>query len=377
MAESMDALKYFFPPSLIDSIPEDHFLHGVLCDQDVSAECWRQDINGCLELAMTYELVDTNFIARISKGDSESFTATINELRCAKYLEEHFGTGSLRWHPQGREGKIGEFELVFSDFDDSIFTEVKTIFPKGRDDLEHRIKQKLGSLVEQIALPLWIIVTIKDVGRVENFKEREFKRFLQEELIKIDPSMAKANEMITVKLPNYVDSATGLHLEITAYPSIQNELQNCRTLMIMGEVGPIGRKYRIRNTLDKAYEQRPNGKQPFVVLLCTGNLFHIDQDDMIAALLSDPHVQISVSGNGSIGEPEPYYKLDGVLRHEYRRQLSAVGHYASKYKDEKIERTLVIYHNPFALNPIDENIFQGKVARQWIRTGETQMGWKE
>jgi len=377
MAKSMDALNYFFPPSFVDSMPEDHFLHGVLCNQDASAECWRQDINDCLELASKYELVDTNFIARISKGDSESFTATINELRCAKYLEEHFGAGSLRWHPEGREGKIGEFEILVSESDNSIFTEVKTIFPKGRDDLEHRIKIKLYSLVEQIALPFRLIIVIKDVGRVENFKEREFKRILQDELLKIDRSIAKDDEMIAIELPNYVDSVTGLHLEITAYPRSDKELQSCRILMIMGEVGPMGREYRIRNTLDKAYEQRSEGKQPFLVILCTGNLFHIDQDDMISALLSNLCVQIPVCDNGSIGEPEPYYKLDGVLRPEHRRQLSAIGHYASKYRDERVEHTLVIYHNPFALNPIDQNVFKGKVARQWIRTGKTQMGWKE
>jgi len=377
MTESMDALNYFFPPSFVDSMPEDHFLHGVLCNQDASAECWRQDINDCLELASKYELVDTNFIARISKGDSESFTATINELRCAKYLEEHFGAGSLRWHPEGREGKIGEFEILVSESDNSIFTEVKTIFPKGRDDLEHRIKIKLYSLVEQIALPFRLIIVIKDVGRVENFKEREFKRILQDELLKIDRSIAKDDEMIAIELPNYVDSVTGLHLEITAYPRSDKELQSCRILMIMGEVGPMGREYRIRNTLDKAYEQRSEGKQPFLVILCTGNLFHIDQDDMISALLSNLCVQIPVCDNGSIGEPEPYYKLDGVLRPEHRRQLSAIGHYASKYRDERVEHTLVIYHNPFALNPIDQNVFKGKVARQWIRTGKTQMGWKE
>jgi len=377
MAKSMDALNYFFPPSFVDSMPEDHFLNGVLCDQEVSAECWRQDINDCLELALAYELVDTNLMARISKGDSESFTATINELRCAKYLEEHFGVGSLRWHPQGREGKIGEFELVVIESDNSIFTEVKTIFPKGRDELEHRIKQKLVSLVEQIALPFWLTIAIKDVGLVENFKEREFKRILHEELVKIDLSTAKADEMIPVKLPNYVDSVTGLHLEITAYPRSDKEPSNCLILGIIGEVGPIGRKGRIYNTLDKAYEQRPDGKQPFLVILCTGNLFHIDQDDMISALFSNLCVQIPVFDNGSIGEPEPYYKLDGVLRLEHRRQLSAIGHYANKYRDERIERTVVIYHNPFALNPIDQNIFKGKVARQWVKTGETEMGWME
>lgn len=377
MAKSMEALNHFFPPSFVDSIPEEHFLHGVLCDQDARAEMWRQDTNDCLELAVSYALVDTDLIARISKGDKESFTATINELRCAKYLEERFGAGSLCWHPQAREGKIGEFELVYSELDNSIFIEVKTIFPRGRDYLEHRVQQKLLSLAEQVRLPFILTVAIKEVGRAEDFSGRKFKRFLQQELVKIDPSIAKADEMIPFELPNYMDDITGLHVEITAYPTIHRRLQTCRILHIMGEVGSGGEEDRIYNTLDRAYEQRPEGKQPYLVIVCAGDLFHIDQDDMITALLSNPCVQIPRFNNGTIGEPETYYKLDGFLRPERNRRLSATGLYASKYGDERIESTLEIYHNPFALNPIDQNIFKGKVARQWVKTGETQMGWKE
>jgi len=112
--QSLQALNCLFPPEFVASLlPDDSkrgFLYRLLYEQSSKAKVWRQGINDCLELALRHKLVDADLEARLKGGDWETFTAAVNELKCAKLLEGFFGIDSLHWHPQGRERKIGEFE---------------------------------------------------------------------------------------------------------------------------------------------------------------------------------------------------------------------------------------------------------------------------
>lgn len=377
MRQSLEALNHFFPPEFVASLSEEHFLYKVLCDQDPRAKMWREYTNGCLELALRYELADADLVARITKEDWESFTSAINELRCAKSLEGLFGVNSLRWHPQGRKGRIGEFEIVSSDLDISIFVEVKTIFLRGQDKLEDRVQEKLCLYAKQVPFPFFLSVTLEEVGKAEDFSGRKFKRFLKEELGKIGLIEAPADEIVSIKLPDYIDDKTGLQLKIEAHPTPPKKLNSCRIGDIGAGVKWGGKDDQIRSKLEKAYQQRPEGKQPYLVIVCSATLFPIDKYDMITALLSNPVVRIPLRDDGTIGEPKTFYKLDGFFHPQRNRQLSAIGLHRERYADKGIESTLEIYHNPFALNPIDPSIFEGKGVRQLVRTGETEMGWKD
>ena len=134
--EPFQYLKRLFPPDFIASLLEESFLHRLLAEQRPEADIWRKRIDDCLELAYRYNLVDADLEARLKKGDWESWQASMNELRVAKLLEGLFGTDCLRWRPQGREKREGEFELVLNKTDKPIFIEVKTILPRDLENLE-------------------------------------------------------------------------------------------------------------------------------------------------------------------------------------------------------------------------------------------------
>lgn len=367
MTQPLQALNHFFPPDFVASISEESFLYGLLCEQRSEAHIWRQHINGSLELALRYELPDADLEARLRKGDWETFAATVNELKCAKFLEGLFGTGALRWRPEGRQGKKGEFEVVSSKLGRPVFVEVKTIFPRDMEKLEGRVRRKLQRYAEQVDLPFMLSVQIKEVGLAEDFSGKKFKKFLEEELRKIG----------LIKLPDYIDDKTGLHLQIEAYPIPPKPPRSCYIGIISGKPRWVKNEDYIHHSLGKAYRQLPKGKQPCLVMLCSSTEFPIDQDDMLNALLGTLAASVPRFGDGTVGEVVPFRKPDGFYHPQRNSHASATAVYREKFTEEGIQSNLSIYHNPFALNPIDSSIFEGKGVRQLVKIDEGQMGWKD
>jgi hypothetical protein len=368
--KSLQALEYFFPPDFVASLPEDSLLHRLLCEQRPESEIWRQHINDCLELALKYNLADADLVARLRKDDWDTFQAAINELKCAKFLEGLFGTNSLSWHPKGRKGKIGEFKIVLSNLDKPIFIEVKTVFPRAQEKLEEHISKKLYRYAKQIPIPSILWVSIKQTGDSENFSGKMFKQFLIEELSKIN--IAEVKEPL--KLPDYKDDKTGLHIELKVRP-LRRLPQSCLIGGIMFEPRWGGGKDYIRKSLRKAYEQRPEEKQPFLVILCSSTQFPIEEDDILNALLGT--FCYPFYNNRTATEPEPFRKPDGFYQPPHKHQLSATGLYQEKLTGAGVEGSLEIYHNPFAANPLNYYLFEGKGVRQLVKIDDKQMGWKD
>lgn len=362
MKESLQALEYFFPPAFVASLPEENHLRKLLCEQRSKAKVWRQHINDCLELALRYGLADADLKGRLKK-DWETFIAAINELRCAKFMGELFGIDSLHWHPQGQRGRIGEFEVCLSNLDKPIFVEVKTIFPRELERIENQIMDKLHRYAEQVAIPCFLDVTIKDVGNLEDFSGRRFKKFLREELSKMNVGDVESFH----KLPDYEDGGTGLHLEVGIFPtSPEATLQNCHIGVIGGEARFLENHVYIRHSLRKAEAQLPEGKQPCLVLLCCSTGF-IDEVDMLNALFGTLGIRYPIITNvaASASEPESIRQPDGFYQPWGNKKVSGTGLYRENLTERGIESKLEIYHNNlWARNPLDYSIFKGKGVRQ-------------
>jgi len=377
MTKSLEALYYFFHPDYIELLPKESLLYRLLTEQRSEVAVWREYTNDCLELALRYELADADLVARLRKDDWESFTSTMNELRCAKLLEDICGINSLRWHPEGRRGKVGEFELTLKGSDAPIFIEVKTVFPRYEDRLEGQIRSKLRSYTEKVPIPSFLSVTIKELGMAEDFSGRKFKNFLERELIKLDLTNTTVVKASRMKLPDYLDDSTGLHLEIAVTPVSPDKLQNCHIGDLgFNELKPVENEDYIRHSLKKAYVQLPKGQRPCLVILCSETEFPIDEDDMLNALLGTLAFRITRSKNGTyVRDAQSIRKPDGFFQTKCNKKLSAVGLYRNRHRDERIKCTLEIYHNPFAVNPIDIKIFEDKGVRQLVKINETEMGW--
>lgn len=382
MSAILDNYKYlnsFFPADFIESVTEDNLSYRFLVDKDPRANVWRQEIDDCLELAYRYNLVDADLEARLKKGDRESWAAAINELRVAKTLEAFFGVDCLRWHPKGHEKKVGEFELVLSKTDKPIFIEVKTVFPRELERLEERIREKLRGFVKQVPITSLLRVHITSPGTSESFSGKKFKSFLTTELSVINPDDLKHK---SIKLPDYKDDNTGLHLEIETLPiRPKKEKVASHIGVIGGEARLVADKEYIKHSLAKAYEQLPREKQPCLVILCPSTVFPIDEDDMLNALLGSLtyHVYQSTDPKAKVPEPEAFRKLDGFYRyrHHQHRQLSATGLYLEGYSKNDVEQGLEIYHNPFALNSLSHSLFKGKGVKQLVKKNDQEMEWIE
>jgi len=343
-------------------------LHSLLCEQHPETEVWRKHVNDCLELAIRYKLKDADLDSRLRKGDRDTFEAAINELKCARCLENSFGKGSLRWHPEGSKGRIGEFEIVSGNLGKPVFVEVKTIVPRAEECLEWRVKEKLSRYAERVTFPFMLDVHMKELGKADVFSGKGFKMFLEGELSKIGPM----NQPI--RLPDYVDDKTGLYLEIQASPTSRG----CYIGIFSTEGRLEQKEDYIHHSLKKAFEKpskASKGSKPFLVILCSATQFPIHEDHMLDVLLGNLGVRFSRSSDGTLGGPIFFRKLDGFTRPKMNRHLSAIGIYRERFTYEEIQSELEVYHNPWAWNPIDPTILQGKGVRQFVKIDDKHMGW--
>ncbi len=368
--ESFPNLKRLFPLEFLTSISEESFLYRLLIVQRKEADVWRQHINNCLELAYRYNLVDADLEARLKKGDWETWEAAINELKVAKFIERLFGVGSLRWRPQGRERKVGEFEVILSDLDIIVFVEVKTILPRDLENLEQRVLDKLKHCIKRIPLPFVLSIELKNAGQTENFSERRLRRFLVEELSKFSTEDTEK----PYELPDYQDR-TELHLKIKAYPNSRR-----RTCLLGGcnfNVRWMNNAEYVKHSLSKAYEKLDNADKCSVVVLCPSPNYVIDEHDMLNGLLGTLQYTVSWLSDGSVVDEGPSRKPDGFFQPNRNHKLSAVGVYREIFAKKEIEGKLEIYHNPFRANSIPDSTFMNmkEGVRQLVKASNGEMKW--
>ena len=368
-------LRKFYSADFINSLPRDSHLYKILTVDLPQTENLRIEIDKCLELTHRYKLLDTDLEARLRNPDGQIWQSVMNELRVALQFESFFGTDCLCWHPQGREKKVGEFELVSGRVDKPIFIEIKTVFPRDLERLEHRVMEKLSSYAEQVPIPSFLHVQVEMPGTSEAFSGRKFKGFLIRELSLINPDDLRQKG---IKLPDYGDSSTGLHLIIETLPITPNtEERNCHIGMIGGGAKFVKNDIYIHHSLHKAYAQLPVEKQPCLVILCSSTAFPINEHIMLNALLGTLAYRVyrSTDRTAKVPKPESLRKPDGFFQSRRNRKLSAVGLYKEKLAETGMEVDLEIYHNPFTVNLLEDLLFKGKGIRQLVKKNDQEMEW--
>jgi hypothetical protein len=275
----------------------------------------------------------------------------------------------LLWRPKGHGKKVGEFQLIKTH--EPIFIEVKTIFPRDLEKLEQRIIEKLMRYAEQVSIPIFLNVSIENVGSTESFSGKKFKDYLKSELPKLGSIELEKG---SVKLPDYQDKMTGLHLKIeTLAIKPKKEEKNCHIGIIGGGVKTIINEQYIKHSLGKAYTQLPTTGQPCLIIICPSTAFPLDEDDMLNALLGNLAVRYYFSNVKMAKKPETFRKPDGFFQIRRNRRVSAVG----LYKGRNIEKPLEIYHNPVGANPIPDSTFMDmkEGVRQLVKANNQEMKW--
>lgn len=362
--ENYEYLKKLFPPEFIDSLLEGNFLHRLLLEQHPRFDIWRKQVNDCLELAYRYNLVNADFKGRITKGDWESWEATMNELKVARFIESTLGIDCLSWHPEGKEERVGEFELTLNNISTPIFIEIKTIFPRPLERLEQCIAGELRRCVKDIRLPFGLSIHLQNAGDNDGFSRRSLKSFLIHELSKVSIREKGTSYM----LPDYRDNNTGLHLTgIKAYPSKKGY---CDIGFLSFNARWGGSSEFIKHSLDKAREKKPDST--FLVILCPSPNYLIDEMDILNAWLGTEKMVITFDNEGKAISDEIVRAPGGFFQH---KEVSAFGVYTEDLKEDKVEGSLKIYHNPLAAFPMNVSVFSQTCVKQLIKKNETEMEW--
>ncbi len=376
MSNTLAEFKYLqklFPADFVTALVKGNFLYALLCETGTKATLWRKHIDDCLELAYRYSLVDADLETRMKTDDWEFWQSAVNELIVAKYLESVSGRDSLHWHPQGRKRKVGEFKVV-QDNAGPLFVEVKTIFPRELEALEGRIRLKLSRFAEQVPIPALLSLRILEVGKSENMSGKRFKTFLNKQLSAVRIS---ENRKEPVQVENYKDDVTGLVLKVEILPISPDGLTHCRIGAIGGKARFSANDEYIKHSLRGAYEQRPSGTQPYLVILCSPIEIGIDEHDVLNALLGKLAFRVYLAKGAGVDLPpsEPFRKPNGFYNPQRNRRLSATGLYSEQWHGDCFEQRLEIYHNPFARYPLDESLFRSNSVRQLVKKNDEEMQW--
>jgi hypothetical protein len=105
---------------------------------------------------------------------------------------------------------------------------------------------------------------------------------------------------------------------------------------------------------------------PYVIAVWPRTEFPLDRETALTALYGDRQVHLSRESGAIIGESRAWNGAFNTLvkGNLLNRQVSAVALYRERFSISSYNRQLYIYHNPYALNPIPEQLFSN--LPQWV-----------
>lgn len=328
------------------------------------------EINECLDLVYRYELLNADLEARLRSPDGQMWQSAMNELRVALKLETIFGKDCLTWRPEGDKQKVGEFELNTKG-NKPLFIEVKSVFPRELEQMGRRLILNLQKYVEKSPYPLTLDITVIELGDSDNFSNRRFLPFLKQNL-----SAIKEQEITEqpVELPIYSDEITNTKLGIRVLP-IPPEPSSKESHLGVSSLGVrfVNNEDYIKHSLSKAYSQIPKNETNCLVILYSETEFPLDDRAMLNALFGTLAYRIYSSAEKH--KNTAFRKPDGYFQPDRNTHFSAIGLFDSRIIDCEIISTLEIYHNPFAKNHLESNLFSDKGVRQLVKKDSTDMKW--
>jgi hypothetical protein len=118
---------------------------------------------------------------------------------------------------------------------------------------------------------------------------------------------------------------------------------------------------------------------PYIIAVWPRTEFLLDRETAVTALYGDRQVHLSRKSGAIVGESRAWNGAFNTLvkGNLLNRQVSAVGLYRERFSISSYNRELYVYHNPYALNPIPEQLFSD--LPQWVprknEGGDAVMQW--
>lgn len=105
---------------------------------------------------------------------------------------------------------------------------------------------------------------------------------------------------------------------------------------------------------------------PYIIAVWPRTEFALDRETALAALYGDVQVHLSTKSGAIIGQSRAWNGAFSTLvkGNLLNRQVSAVALYRERFSISSYNRQFYIYHNPYALNPIPEQLFSD--LPQWV-----------
>jgi hypothetical protein len=327
----------------------------------------RSYVSRLLNFGENQKILNAEMLARLKNEDNDQFTSVINELAIGEFLSS---ISEPEWHPHGRDSRIGEFRITPRGYE-SIFVEVKTIFLSQEERKQQKNYEILREVAHGVFSPFMISINFTKIEC--DIVPRHFRIWLTRQVTTLKKVLLKKEEQKTSifeeKMGN--DNVTDVKVVFTKLHD-----SDLPTICGYSYVSWSNLDERVIEVIDGALSQLPEN-QANLVIIATIELVDLDEFTMMAAMFSRPKVTYKIYKEPTIIEEQEldiHYDLQGIVKKDIRKRLSAVGLWHHKWINEP-SGSLDIYHNPFAVKQIPYQVLESPNIYQLIPKGVGSMEW--
>jgi hypothetical protein len=352
--------------------------------KDLALSDWRRwmfiespranEIRGCvarlLEFAGNQGILDAEMLARLTSVDYDQFRSAIHELAIGEFL---LPTGTIDWHPPGRNSHIGEFRLLPKGYE-PIFVEVKTIFESPEERKRDKNWHALREVAHQIPSPF--VINVEFIKLECDVVPRRFRSWIKCQTTNLKKELTKEGQQKALVFKDKANNGDSVEVAVGFTRLYDNDLP---TRCDCSSGGFENLHERVIDVIDRALNQLPNN-QPTLVVVASTESVDLDENSMIAAMFSLPKVTYRLFKEPPTGEQQQdsdssiHYELEGVVQKAIRKRLSAVGVWHHKWALES-SGSLDIYHNPLGARQIPYEVLESPNVSQLIPRSEGTMEW--
>lgn len=321
-----------------------------------------------------------DFISRFTSKDDKAHLSAFFELMWNQYFfEEHW---NIERHPLLSNNKKPDFKVTSPN--QEFYFEVVTAFPEKVESKNQQALDELLNVLNKVEHYFFVGVHLKS-WLPDRYRSSKVRDFIVQELDKLNPETDCQEATKTIE---YKEDGVEIDFDIYGKKVIAKH-PIIGSVMNPGFSGPVGSdqiKGRLVEKVKK-YKDIKNQQKPLVIAVCS-DASSIHTDMLEYDLFGRPVLSFSVNGEGpstwSRDKSGIFTPKKSDLSDPSNTRLSAVIHCrrkwvkTEKFPDGSMGYEILIFHNPWATQPLKFDVFGDKVP-QYIpdyKPDKIEMLWK-
>jgi hypothetical protein len=358
-------LEEILPQKEIRGLSESDWRHRMFLDTEPQVLEMRGCVMRLLDFAERQGVLNIEMLARLRSEDYDQFRSAIHELAVAEFLSP---IGEINWHPQGRDSRIGEFEIIPINHE-LIFVEVKTIFDTPETRRQYKNLQTIRGIVHRVLSPFRI--DIEFINLQCDIVPRHFRAWFKQQILTLRENVKAIGQEVESFFEDGCENNKVVKIKVEFSRDREYDLPT--TCNLFFGLMKVELHERVKEVVDGALGQLPDTK-PTLVVVVPAITFGIDEFQMLTAMFSFPKVTYNTGIAPIEQEPTVHFDLQGIVQQSIRTRLSAVGVWHHEWTKAP-QGSLDIYHNPLRAKEISHGILELPNVCQLIPKGEGTMEW--